>query len=561
MADNQHSDIFSSTECLSIDTMEKYANDQLNDADRLSVEKHLVDCAICSDALEGLTLAGFSSDTDARISSLNDRIASQTQMAKSGIWKRQYTSYAAAILGIMVVSGLLLNYLKTSDIAQPKYISEEIDLETPVPQSDNTAIAREQVPTEKSKEDKGLAREPESSVAAGDAFDVSGFVDDDLDGARLKDEAENKEAILAGSLEISDKIENSQSSSLTAERQTMVDGKFSTISTEDIVLAEDEEVDNRRSSTTERTESRNLGKEKDKLFKKGEKLSKNQSTNGAAGGLTTKSEDYYRADNESIDELKQEAKPEETQSGKPRVITAGTTTTAVQQSKADRALTKDESKKKSSGKAKPNKTGYNSAKGKTPEFAESERDRKAASLEEEAAAAEKTLEEEGKRLTEYDVSNTLGSETMKEATGEQSGEYAFESGVSAPTTTEPVVNEPNDVLMDSVSLDADLVTLPADQDPSFQGGEAKLQTYLKDNVVYPDSAKQLGLNCKVNVQFTVNADSTISDATIVKPVGGACDKEALRVVKKMPNWNPAQSNGKKVARQYNLEIDFESIKD
>ena len=139
MAENQHNDIFSDSQCLSMDIMERYSGNRLSAAERQAVEKHLVDCPICSDAMEGLSIAGFSSDVKDRIANLNERIAASTEKSSGGIWKREYYSYAAGFIGVLVLSGLLLNYLKTSDIKNQNVLSDKIELESPVVKEDVTA--------------------------------------------------------------------------------------------------------------------------------------------------------------------------------------------------------------------------------------------------------------------------------------------------------------------------------------------------------------------------------------------------------------------------------------
>jgi TonB family protein len=112
------------------------------------------------------------------------------------------------------------------------------------------------------------------------------------------------------------------------------------------------------------------------------------------------------------------------------------------------------------------------------------------------------------------------------------------------------------------STNYDGIAVPVDsisdneQAPMFQGGELGLRQYLSDNLVYPDSAEKLGIEGRVHVSFNVNADSTISDAAIVKSIGGGCDEEAIRVVNEMPNWAPARKQGKIVSSQQELSIDF-----
>jgi protein TonB len=92
--------------------------------------------------------------------------------------------------------------------------------------------------------------------------------------------------------------------------------------------------------------------------------------------------------------------------------------------------------------------------------------------------------------------------------------------------------------------------------PSYTGGEEKLMEYLTTNISYPDKAKEKMIEGIVYISFIVNEDGSISDVKVLKSLESSCDKEALRVVKNMPNWIPGKMKNKKVPVQYNLPIKF-----
>jgi len=50
------SKIFAPTPCLTINQIIGYTDDSLSDKDRHEVEKHLLDCKLCSEAVEGFEL-------------------------------------------------------------------------------------------------------------------------------------------------------------------------------------------------------------------------------------------------------------------------------------------------------------------------------------------------------------------------------------------------------------------------------------------------------------------------------------------------------------------------
>ncbi len=89
-----------------------------------------------------------------------------------------------------------------------------------------------------------------------------------------------------------------------------------------------------------------------------------------------------------------------------------------------------------------------------------------------------------------------------------------------------------------------------------QCAERKLFTFLKKNLKYPAIARENGIEGLVVVQFIVEKDGRISDMKVVRPVGGGCSKEALRVVEKMPKWIPGEQRGRPVKVRFNLPVKF-----
>jgi protein TonB len=92
--------------------------------------------------------------------------------------------------------------------------------------------------------------------------------------------------------------------------------------------------------------------------------------------------------------------------------------------------------------------------------------------------------------------------------------------------------------------------------PSFPGGEAELFKYLGKSIKYPQMAQDASISGVVYVTFVVGKDGKISDAKVLRGIGGGCDEEALRVVRAMPTWKAGKQRGKPVTVQYNLPIRF-----
>ena len=112
----------------------------------------------------------------------------------------------------------------------------------------------------------------------------------------------------------------------------------------------------------------------------------------------------------------------------------------------------------------------------------------------------------------------------------QSDSLKYDELVNWNPNEESVYNEVNEI--DKV-----------DEKPSFPGGESAMKSYLNSTLKYPIDAQELGRQGRVIVQFIIEKDGSISDVKISRSVFWSLDREALRVVKAMPKWNPGKVNG------------------
>ena len=95
-----------------------------------------------------------------------------------------------------------------------------------------------------------------------------------------------------------------------------------------------------------------------------------------------------------------------------------------------------------------------------------------------------------------------------------------------------------------------------EEQPSFPGGPAALQRWLRDNMKYPVVSAENGIEGRVIVQFVVGKDGSISGVKVVRPVDQSLDREAVRVVSSMPRWTPGRQNGSSVNVRYTLPVTF-----
>lgn len=96
----------------------------------------------------------------------------------------------------------------------------------------------------------------------------------------------------------------------------------------------------------------------------------------------------------------------------------------------------------------------------------------------------------------------------------------------------------------------------AEKMPEPIGGMDALYGFLRDNLVYPEVARNNGIQGTVVIEFVVERDGSISN---VKPLVGLfpeCDAEAVRVIKKLPKWKPGEQMGKPVRVFFNIPVRF-----
>lgn len=139
------------------------------------------------------------------------------------------------------------------------------------------------------------------------------------------------------------------------------------------------------------------------------------------------------------------------------------------------------------------------------------------------------------------VDKNIGKESIK-------GNPDAELTVDQPTgtgTVAAVVEEDNTVYN----------TAGIEVKPEYPGGIEKFYAFVQKNYQMPDEE---GLKGKVYVTFVVEKDGSLTDIKVLRDIGYGTGKEAIRVLKSTPKWNPGEQNGKKVRCTYSLPISLQS---
>lgn len=97
-----------------------------------------------------------------------------------------------------------------------------------------------------------------------------------------------------------------------------------------------------------------------------------------------------------------------------------------------------------------------------------------------------------------------------------------------------------------------------EEKPTFQGGDAnEFSKWVNSRLVYPEIAKENGVQGRVTLQFTVNPDGSVSNVKVLRGVDSSLDKEAVRVVSSSPKWKPGKQRDRAVKVTYTFPVIFQ----
>lgn len=120
-----------------------------------------------------------------------------------------------------------------------------------------------------------------------------------------------------------------------------------------------------------------------------------------------------------------------------------------------------------------------------------------------------------------------------------------------------VVREYKDeVIVEEKKPEPEQVFQSVEQMPKFPGGDAELMKYIQEHLRYPTMAAENNIQGRVVVQFVVTKNGSIGEVKVIRSRDQDLDKEAVRVVKSLPNFIPGRMNGQPVNVWYTLPINF-----
>ena len=181
-------------------------------------------------------------------------------------------------------------------------------------------------------------------------------------------------------------------------------------------------------------------------------------------------------------------------------------------------------------------------------------------LKEITAKAKKELESESKRS--LIILASIGSYTQIAKENENELHLILSDGKrecyirKKETKEEYLLRQQKAQEKENAAINEDMIYRNVEEMPSFPEGQDGVFGYISKNIHYPVVAEENGIQGRVLVSFIIEKDGSLTDFVIEKSVDPSLDKEAIRLVRSMPKWNPGKKDGQSVNVKYTLPITF-----
>lgn len=108
---------------------------------------------------------------------------------------------------------------------------------------------------------------------------------------------------------------------------------------------------------------------------------------------------------------------------------------------------------------------------------------------------------------------------------------------------------------DTTNLEKEIFITP-EKMPQFPGGEIKLYEYLETTIKYPILSREKGIKGKVYIEFIIEKSGKVTNVNVIRGIDENCNREAIRVIRLMPKWEPGERKNEKIRVKYTLPIVF-----
>ena len=94
-----------------------------------------------------------------------------------------------------------------------------------------------------------------------------------------------------------------------------------------------------------------------------------------------------------------------------------------------------------------------------------------------------------------------------------------------------------------------------EQKPTFNGKDAnEFAKWVNSKLVYPEVAKENGVEGRVILQFTIGKDGRLQDVKVLRTPDESLAQEAVRVVSSSPKWEPGRQRDRAVKVSYTFPV-------
>jgi protein TonB len=125
-----------------------------------------------------------------------------------------------------------------------------------------------------------------------------------------------------------------------------------------------------------------------------------------------------------------------------------------------------------------------------------------------------------------------------------------------PPISQVIPPLPTPIKVPIVKVTPPIVDFP-DIEAEFPGGIIAMMKWINDNISYPETSIEMNEQGRVFLQFVVEKDGSITNVKVDRGVSIDLDREAKRVIRKMPKWVPGEIEGRTIRARCRLPINFQ----
>lgn len=137
--------------------------------------------------------------------------------------------------------------------------------------------------------------------------------------------------------------------------------------------------------------------------------------------------------------------------------------------------------------------------------------------------------------------------------------------IASEVDTDTKIVDPSDFEVIEEPEDVKVIWTTIEEVPIFPGCESAedkracfnemMQKHIRKNFRYPELAQEMGIQGRVNTQFMINNDGTIG-AIQKRGPHDVLEKEAVRILTKLPKMTPGKQRGSAVKVSFAIPITF-----